>query len=276
LVAHYCNVVAPPAPSPSCSNALTSIDLIAGTKQVFSLGSAPLGIAFVKTGVAMVVTTTDFLSLNPATGGTQEIQSIANVAKTISVPLATFPGQIMQASLTTAADGYSVWGIASAGTQSQLIFRYNGGNGIFDGSYYVSSPTLLPRISTANDGSYAMVGYALVGPGAVLKGRYPDVIESVNITGSAVDSVHRVIYAQIPDGNQPTGAGPVPSGSTAQSAMVIMDADNLTFRDRISIPENMVGRALLNNAGTMMYAVSDSGVMVLPVGSLNSAHRIAA
>ena len=42
LVAHYCNVVAPPAPSPSCSNALTSIDLTAGTKQVFSLGSAPL------------------------------------------------------------------------------------------------------------------------------------------------------------------------------------------------------------------------------------------
>jgi uncharacterized protein (TIGR03437 family) len=58
--------------------------------------------------------------------------------------------------------------------------------------------------------------------------------------------------------------------------MVIMDADNLTFRDRISIPENMVGRAVLNSSATMMYAVSDSGVMVLPVGSLNNAHRISA
>ena len=277
LVAHYCNVAAPPASGPSCNNALTSIDLIAGTKQVFSLGSAPLGIAFVRSGgAALIVTTTNFLWLDPGTGATRVVQTIANVAKTISVPLATFPGQIVQASLTASVDGNSVWGIASAGTQSQLIFRYNAGDGTFDASYYVSSPPLLPRISTANDGSYAMVGYALIGPGAVLKGRYPDVIASANITGSAVDSVNRIIYAQIPDGNQPTGAGPLPSGSAAQSAMVIMDADNLTFRDRISIPENMVGRALLNSAGTVMYAVSDSGVMVLPVGVLNSAHRIAA
>src|SRR3569833_473968 len=276
LVAHYCNVAAPPASGPSCSNALTSIDLIAGTKQVFSLGSAPLGVAFVKTGGALVVTTTDLLAFNPATGVTQEIQSIANVAKTISVPLATFPGQIIQASLTTAADGYSVWGIASAGTQSQLIFRHNGANGTFEASYNVSSPTLLPRISTASDGSYAMVGYALIGPGAVLKGRYPDVIESANITGSAVDSVFLFFFVLFPVGSRPTGAGPLPSGSAAQAAMVIMDADNLTFRDRISIPENMVGRAMLNNSGTVMYAVSDSGVMVVPVGALNSAHRIAA
>ncbi|HVV43598.1 MAG TPA: hypothetical protein VHC72_00285, partial [Bryobacteraceae bacterium] len=276
LVAHYCNVPTPPVPGPSCSNAVTSIDLTAGTKQVFSLGSAPLGIAFVKSGGALVVTTANFLALDPATGTAQVIQSIANVAKTISVPLATFPGQIIQASLTTSADGNSVWGIASAGTQSQLIFRYNAGSGTFDASYYVSSPTLLPRISTAADGSYAMVGYALIGPGAVLKGRYPDVVESANITGSAIDSANGIIYAQIPDANQPTGAGPAPAGSTAQSAMVVMDADNLTFRDRISIPENMVGRALLNSTATTMYAVSESGVMVLPVGALNSAHRIAA
>jgi len=276
LVAHYCNLATPPVPGPSCSNAVTSIDLITGTKQVFSLGNAPLGIAFVKSGGALVVTTTNFLALDPATGATQVVQSIANVAKTISVPLATFPGQIIQASLTTSADGNSVWGIASAGTDSQLIFRYNAGNSSFDVSYYVSSPTLLPRISTAADGSYAMVGYALIGPGAVLKGRYPDVIESANITGSAIDSVNGIIYAQIPDSNQPTGAGPTPSDSAAQSAMVIMDADNLTFRDRISIPENMVGRALLDSTATMMYAVSESGVMVLPVGALNGAHRVAA
>ncbi|HVY94416.1 MAG TPA: hypothetical protein VHA14_16760, partial [Bryobacteraceae bacterium] len=154
--------------------------------------------------------------------------------------------------------------------------RYNAANSTFDASYYVSSPTLLPRISTSIDGSYAMVGYALIGPGAVLKGRYPDVIQSANITGSAIDSGNGIIYAQIPDSNQPTGAGPAAAGSTVQSAMVIMDADNLTFRDRISIPENMVGRALLNSSATTMYAVSESGVMVLPVGSLPSAHRIAA
>jgi uncharacterized protein (TIGR03437 family) len=58
--------------------------------------------------------------------------------------------------------------------------------------------------------------------------------------------------------------------------MLIMDSDNLTFRDRISIPEDMVGRAVLNAAATVLYAVSESGVMVLPVGLLNSYHRLAA
>jgi uncharacterized protein (TIGR03437 family) len=37
----------------------------------------------------------------------------------------------------------------------------------------------------------------------------------------------------------------------------------------------MVGRAVLNAAATMLYAVSESGVMVLPVGSLNASHRVA-
>ena len=42
------------------------------------------------------------------------------------------------------------------------------------------------------------------------------------------------------------------------------------------IPEDIVGRVILNSAGTVLYAISDSGVMVLPVGSLNQAHRVAA
>jgi uncharacterized protein (TIGR03437 family) len=55
-----------------------------------------------------------------------------------------------------------------------------------------------------------------------------------------------------------------------------MDSDNLTVRDRILIPENLVGRVAMNAAGTVLYAISDSGVTVLPVGSLNQAHRLAA
>ena len=126
-----------------------------------------------------------------------------------------------------------------------------------------------------------MVGYDLVGTrgSLYLKGRYPDIISSTNITGSAIDSVHGIIYAQFPDANQPAGPSTsIPASATPAlpAAMLIMDSDNLTFRDRISIPEDMVGRAVLNAAGTVLYAVSESGVMVLPVGSLNSSHRVAA
>jgi uncharacterized protein (TIGR03437 family) len=270
LVAHYCSVGTSVTES-SCSNALTSIHLADGTQQVYSLANPPLGVAFLSNGNALVLTTANFLMFTPATGVIQTLAAISNVAQTVPVPFATFPGQIIQAELTASADGNTVWGIASAGTQSQLIFQYSGPANSIAATIYVTSPLLLPRISSSADGSYAAAGYSLLGPGGVLKGRYPNVIPSANITGVAIDSANKLVYAEYPDTNQSTGPG-----GTGQAAMLIMDADNLTFRDRISIPEDMVGRAVLNSAATVLYAVSESGVMILPVGSLNSDHRVAA
>jgi hypothetical protein len=53
-----------------------------------------------------------------------------------------------------------------------------------------------------------------------------------------------------------------------------MDADNLTYRERLTLRENLVGRAVMNAAATVMYAISDSGVTVLPVGIVNQFHRV--
>jgi len=274
LVAHYCNVTPSVQTSPACSNAITSIRLADGYQQVFSLANPPLGVAFVGSSQALVVTTANILLLSPSTGQTQLVGTIANVAKTLPVPSATFPGQIVEASLTSSADGSTVWGIASAGTSAQLIFQYSGPAATISGVIATTTPALLPRISSASDGTFAMAGYVLVGPGGYVKGRYPAIVSSPNITGSVIDTKNGLIYAQFPDNNQPTG--PPTSASSLQPAMLIMDADNLTFRDRINIPEDMTGRAVINSAANTVYAISESGVMVLPVGSLNTYHRIAA
>src|SRR3569833_1518091 len=91
LVAHYCSLADTNKPtSPACSNAITSIDRIQGAPQVFFLGSAPLGVAFMKNGTALVVTTTNFMTLDPATGATQVLGSIGELAKNLPVPIATF------------------------------------------------------------------------------------------------------------------------------------------------------------------------------------------
>ena len=277
LVAHFCNGTT----SPACGNELTLIHLADGSQQIFALSNPPLGVAFLSNGQALVITTANLLLFNPAAGQNQLLETIADVALTVPAPLATFPGQILQAALSASADGNTIWGIASAGTSSQLVFQYSGPANSISAAFYTSSPLLLPQVSSAADGSFAMVGYTMMAnPGyPYVKGRYPVATSSTNITGSAVDSVHGVSYGQYPDANQP--AGPAASlSATAKSvlppAMLIMDSDNLTFRDRISIPEDMVGRAVLNAAGTTLYAVSESGVMILPVGSLNSYPRIAA
>jgi hypothetical protein len=55
-----------------------------------------------------------------------------------------------------------------------------------------------------------------------------------------------------------------------------VDSDNLTVRERIQLPENLAGRSLLNPDHSIMYSVSDSGLMVLPVGNLYKLPRVVA
>jgi uncharacterized protein (TIGR03437 family) len=147
----------------------------------------------------------------------------------------------------------------------------------------VTTPPLLPRVSVAYDGSYAMVGWTLFNQAFQMQARYPNVVTSTNVTGHAIDSTNGIIYGQIPDASQPTGPPYTTTGTTAGTAsstglptLLIMANDNLTVTGKIRIPEDIVGRIVLNSAATTLYAISDSGVTVLPVGSLNQAHRLAA
>jgi DNA-binding beta-propeller fold protein YncE len=61
VVTHFGNTV-PPA---SAHNAVTIIDLTTNGQQIFALGSPPLGVAFGIDGLALLVTSTDFLLLDP-------------------------------------------------------------------------------------------------------------------------------------------------------------------------------------------------------------------
>src|SRR5437763_4914295 len=56
----------------------------------------------------------------------------------------------------------------------------------------------------------------------------------------------------------------------------MMDPDNLYLNETYSTPENITGRMLLNSSSDFLYAVSDSGVMVFPIGRLNQQNRITA
>ena len=230
----------------------------------------------------MIVTTTSVLRFDPVSGQTAVISAFANLANTLPVSQGTLPGQILQTALTTSADGMTVWGIGGANTGSQVVFRYDARVNALSGGTYITSPPLLPRVSVAADGASAMIGYTLVDANGNLQGRYPNVIASNTITGSAIDSKNGIIYGQFPDANQPTGpanSSSTPAGSTSSvklPALLLMDPDHLAVHDRLVMPEDIVGRAILNAAGTTLYAISESGVMALPVGSLNNYDRVAA
>jgi len=290
LVAHFNNAT-PPAPS---ANLLTLIHLPDNTQQTFVTGDPALGVAFFATvpqngsaqlsgpGMALVVTTAGFYTLNPANGVLSVVSTLTDLANTTPATVPMFPGQIIETALATSGDGTVIWGIGGAGTGTQVIYQYHGLTNSLYAEGYTSSPALLPRVSVAKDGSYAMVGWILMNSAFVAQSKYPSVVASTNVTGHAIDSVNGIIYGQIPDASQPTGppyTSTPAAGSTSTASLpllLLMASDNLTVSKKIQIPENIVGRVILNSAGTTLYAISDSGVTVLPVGSLNQAHQLAA
>ena len=54
------------------------------------------------------------------------------------------------------------------------------------------------------------------------------------------------------------------------------DSDNLTLEDQLQLPENLAGKSLISSDHNTMYSISDSGVMILPVGNLNQYPRLSA
>ncbi len=292
VAVHYANFASSTGTGATAAggNLVTVINLSTQAQTTYTLGESPLGVSFVNTmsgdqgGVAVIVTTAHILALNPETGEIDTLMSLADLAASITPqpipqPGPALPGAFTEASLSTSGDGWTTWGICGAGTGTQLVFWYNALNGTFNAVTWITSPALLPRISVSGDGTSAMVGWSLYNANIMIQGRYPNVVTSKYITGSAYDWINGIIYAQIPDASQPSGS-PLPSSntpagsSTLLPSMLVMDADNLTYRERLTLPENLVGRAVLNKAATVMYAMSDSGVTVLPVGSLNSFNRV--
>jgi uncharacterized protein (TIGR03437 family) len=275
VIVHYGNYTS----GATGNNLISVIHLADNTRQTFNTGDPPLGVSFVNnggSGQALVVTTTGFLMFDPVSGQMAVVGTFANLAKSLPVNEATFPGQILETAMAASADGQVIWGIGGGGTGTQVIYQYYARTNSLAVTTDVSQPPLLPRVSVAADGSYAMVGWSLL-QGSYIKGRYPNVLASPNITGHAIDSTKGIIYGQFPDASQPVGPpAAAAAGAVIMPSLLLMAADNLTILDRITIPENMVGHAVLSSDGSMLYAVSDSGVMVLPVGSLNQYPRVQA
>jgi uncharacterized protein (TIGR03437 family) len=258
VVAHFGNSVAPASPS----NAITVIDLTTNGKQTFALGHAPLGVAFGLDGLALVVTTNEFLLLDPASGTTTQLDTIAGVsAKTLPQPAGSFPTNIVAASVAASADGTKIYGFGDT-----LMFSYDVTSRTLHGGLYTSSPTLGPRaVSVSQDGSYFTMGWTLKDPYFYNVSQFPNISGALNVGTSAIDSTRNIIYAQM----SPPGALPAPT-------MQIVDSDNLTVRNVVNLPENFAGKSTLSGDGNTLYGVSDSGVMILPVGSLTNAHQVTA
>jgi uncharacterized protein (TIGR03437 family) len=279
LVSHYGNFAAPSSPR----NSLTLIDLNSSRRQTFVLGSAPLGVAFGLDNQALVVTTSGFSLFDPTSGAMTTLSTMADfVAKTLPVELGRFPTNMVSSSMASSFDRGLIYGTLQNGTddQNSIHFSYNVRNRQVVHQRWISSPVLGPRaVSVNRDGTRYVTGWSMRDRDLSVASQFPGAVGTFEIGGHAFDHTRPLLYSQIPEGQASSGSGAT-GGSTTRPAsnpvLMVLDDENLTVLERLQLPEFLQGRAIVDTQGRMMYGVSESGVLFLPVGSLQSERRVQA
>ncbi len=280
VVAHYAGTG-----TTTAGNGITILDLDANLTRTMASGSPPLAVAFGADGMALIVTTSAVLLLDPPSGITTTLATVSDLtAEKLPVTYPKYPPEIVKASANSSVDHRHIFAIAALGSDDQILYLY------YDvvahrltTSGYTTSPKLGPRVvSVADDGSYAVLGWALVNRRGTLLAQFGNSLGNFELGSHALDSARGILYAQVPEAGS-TATTSTSSGTTQQSDattglpfLMVVDADNLALRERLWLPENLAGKALLSSEGAYMYAVSESGLTILPVGALSRAPRVMA
>ena len=256
------------------NNGLTVVYLGGSSYQTqnYVFGTPPLGVAFGNNGLALVVTTTDFMLFDPTTGYAAAIASIAGATtKTLPVPIGQYPRDIIRASMSASGDGSRIFGtLETQQTDTETVeFQYDVASGQVNAQYWTNSPASGPRVvSVDRTGTFYVTGWSMHrADDFVSLAQFPNAVGDFSIGSHAVDTARKTIYAQISMASAPQTW---PTGGTNYSGPVLMvtDSDNLAVREQLKLSQNLSGRSVLSANGDTMYSVSDSGLTVLPVGQL--------
>ena len=281
VVAHFGNYQSPN----TAANALTVIDLNTRGRQTFAMGNPPLGVAFGYDNLALVVTSAEFILFDPATGVARVLDSFSGVtAKALPVPLANFPANVVASSVAPSGDLSKIFGITAAGqSDTQVLeFVYDVRMKQVSAISVVASPPLGPRVVSVNrDGSVYLAGWALNDAKGALLAQFPNPSGVLNIGSHAIDSLRGLIYAQMTAAEASTSSTGGATGTTQQPAaqapiLQVLDIENLAVVDRLQLAENLSGKSVISSDNNTMYAVSDSGVTVFSIGTLNRERRLSA
>lgn len=291
VITHYGNFA-----TGSQYNGVTVMDLSADRRQTFSLGAAPLGVAFGIDGKALVVTTTEFLLFDPWTGQTQVLGTISGATtRTLPQPQGNIPANIVSAVVATSGDGLWVFGSAGIGasggsggqgatTNQSLEFMYDVTTKRVDAVAWTWSPPPGPRSVSVNyDGTLHSTGWAIHDRRLdMVLNQFPQAVGNFEIGTHLFDSKRGLIYAQFVDSssvqatsNQTGNASQTPqAASSSKPVLLVLDAENLAVKERWNLPENTAGKSVLNADSSTMYSVSDSGILIIPVGSAQQIPRV--
>ncbi|MFB3825989.1 MAG: beta-propeller fold lactonase family protein [Bryobacteraceae bacterium] len=260
--------------------ALEIIDLDAASVLTrVSLPAAPEGVA-VGADEGVLITTVGtagsgsdnnrLLRFDPATGALLQIPSTLLAPASPATPS---PGQVYNASrshLLATPDGRLIIGLNNPNTSSRSVFVYETASATVLRSRTVSNISSV--LSVAPDGSRFMAGLsmfetetlAILAQQNAANSLYP-FANNVNFNTQANQGGS--VFA--PDGSVLYSAfniAPVQTAGTANSSQLMLsDPENMLIRMGLQLPENLTGKMVISSNGAAIYALSQSGLLSLPV-----------
>jgi uncharacterized protein (TIGR03437 family) len=253
-----------------------------------AMADKPLGIAFGADNIALIVTNAGIELFNPETGEFRRILALEGTCAAcldLPVDVSVFlPNEVVRASVAASLDARWIFGQTDTFAFSYiarppvgtLIVRPNAGLGQLTGGTTTGYGALMREpafevISGSPDGSTFMAGHMLFNRELHVVADTPIVPEGLStgfIGGNGFDpdpDYNTVYFAYLIEEGQP-GAGPE---HPILNILYVMDADNLRVRQQLRTAEQITGRIVVTSNGDNLYAVSESGLLHIPLSRLN-------
>ena len=265
----------------------SALDIIDLTKNslvnAVTLPASPEGVAVGNDGRVLISavpigtnTTNTLLIYDPSTGLTSAV-AVTPPAPTPSVlpPPNNRAFNSARGRLLASPDGTIIVGSNGTSTTAKVVFVYQVASGTVLLSRAVAN--LSSTLAVAPDNSKFMAGSTLFdattlqvlaqenaanAPFAFPTGTASNFNLQANQGGSVFTPDGSAIYAAF-------NIAPVGSATGTHTVeLLVNDPNNLLIRLGIQLPENLAGKMVIDAAGNNIYALSDSGFTVLPIGTI--------
>ena len=265
----------------------STLDIIDLTSASFSyvpkqLDAKPEGVAVGYNGVVLITTVGTgtgaevLITYDPSTGKTQGLAVAPPAPAAPALPPANNNMYLVGKSrLQASLDGTLIVGV-NLQAATRTVFVFDVASSIVLGSRTV--PVISPTLAVSPDGSTFLSGPMLFDT------RTLAVLAQQNIANSPyvfpATANFNVQTSQggavfLPDGSALLAAynivpTSVPAAATNSSQMTVNTPDTMLIQLGIKLPENLNGKMVITSDGATAYAISQSGFIVLPIGTMKN------
>jgi len=183
--------------------------------------------------------------------------------------------QAARGTLRASLDGKFIIGANIPTNNSRAVFVYEAGSGTVLRSRLVVNTSGVLAVNA--DGSKFMSGAALFDSGTLQMLAQENMANAPYVLGPAaqfnLESLQgggvfspngSILYAGFDIAPQT-----VPASAPNVSQLMLNDPDNLLIQTALQLPENLSGKMVMTRDGAVIYALSESGFLILPVATIS-------